>query len=128
MAVTTTGVVPYVGSRALVRMFADSTAPHALYVAYGSGITAVTKYDYRMEAESKRELGDTITRVDFLLRIISTFAAVTEDISVTEFGIFTAIYGGEMVYHAVMANTVILVAATEDKFKVDVQLTIQQGT
>ena len=128
MAVTTTGVVTYSGRKALVRMFMDSTAPHALYVAYGTGTTAVSKYDYRMESESKRELGDSITRSGFLLRIISTFPAVTEDISVTEFGVFTAIYGGELIYHAVMASAIELAEATDDQFKIDFQMTIQQGT
>ena len=128
MAITSNGAVPYVGCKALVRMLMDSDAPHALYVAYGTGSTAVTRSDYRMENEAKRELADSITRTTWKLQLINTFAAVTEDIDVWEIGVFTAMYGGEMIYHAVMAGAISLVAETEDQFKPTIQLSVLQGS
>jgi len=128
MAITSDGVIPYVGFKALVKMFTDDDAPHALYTAYGTGTTAVTSYDYRMENESKRELADAITRSSYYLIISTTFAVVTETITPSEVGVFTAAYGGEMVFHAVItALSRVELTADTDQFKAYVQIEVSRG-
>jgi len=128
MAITTDGKIPYVGFKALVRMFTDDDAPHALYTAYGTGTTAVTYYDYRMENESKRELADAITRSSYYLILSTTFVIVTETITPSEVGVFTAAYGGKMVFHAVIsAGNRVELTADVDQFKAYVQIEVNQG-
>ena len=126
MAIST-GILTTAGITALGKMLYSSTADHALYIAYGTGLTAATASDTEMEEEVSRVAADTVEKSSSSFRIHHNFTLL-ESNTLSEVGVFTALEGGTMLYHGIAGSSCRHAALADDILDTELLLTPEQGS
>jgi len=119
------GIITNFGNHVICEhIYANSTV-YVLYIAIGTGTTTPTIYDFIMEAEYTRALATVIDTTN-RLQIRAAFT-MTEDVIITEGGVFDALIGGNLVYHGVTGVACKRTLVDDDVYTVSVILTPETG-
>jgi len=135
--VQSTGQIVNEGFIVTGRCLYDSDASHPLYVAYGTGTTAVSSSDTSLESEVDRVLATATEETDYVAEattilgqsvVLSASFSITSDVTPTEVGVFDASSGGNMLYRAVIPLADRRNLVTGDTWVVNICLKPEQGT
>lgn len=100
MAALDSGIITNAGLPVVAdHIWGNGSGSYLLYVAYGTGTTAVTVYDTVMETEVARAEA-TVIDTSNRLNLQAAFT-ISGSTLVSEVGVFTALTGGIMVFHGV---------------------------
>ena len=112
-------------------------APHPLYVAYGTGTTAVSAGDTALESEVDRVLATATEETDYLADyvtipgqslVLSAEFNITSSVTPTEVGVFDSASGGNMLYRAIIPSGDRRNLSNGDTWTVKVVIKPEQGT
>jgi len=115
----------------------DVNASHPLYVAYGTGTTAVSAGDTALENEVDRVLATATEETDYVAGYVTIYGQslvlkasfdITSSITPTEVGVFDASSGGNMLYRAVISSGDRRNLSNGDVWEVEVIIKVEQGT
>ena len=115
----------------------DVNASHPLYVAYGTGTTAVSAGDTALENEVDRVLATATEETDYVAGyaiiygqslVLKASFDITSSITPTEVGVFDASSGGNMLYRAVISSGDRRNLSSGDVWEVEVIIKVEQGT
>lgn len=119
------GIITNFGNQVVCEHLYKNSTDYVLYIAIGTGTTTPTVYDFIMEAEYTRALA-TVSSTALRLYLSIEFA-ITEDVVITECGVFDALIGGNLVYHGVTGDLCKKTMEDEDTYTVGVVLTPVTG-
>lgn len=119
------GIITNFGNQVVCEHIYGNSTKYVLYVAIGTGTATPTIYDTIMEAEYSRVLA-TIVDTSSRLYISGAFS-ITEDVIVTEGGVFDALTGGNLVYHGVTGTSCKRTMEDEDSYTAYFILTPETG-
>jgi hypothetical protein len=119
------GIITNFGNQVVCEHLYKNSTDYVLYIAIGTGTTTPTVYDFIMEAEYARALA-TVSSTALRLYLSLEFA-ITEDVVITECGVFDALIGGNLVYHGVTGDACKRTMEDEDTYTVGVVLTPVTG-
>ena len=93
-----TGTMVDVGLAHLAKALAETADP-TYFIAYGTGTTASTALDTKLETEVQRLQATTVSRTNQTLTLKVTFTNSSgDDVVPSEVGVFTALTGGILIY------------------------------
>jgi len=115
----------------------DADVLHPLYVAYGTGTTAVSAGDTALENEVDRVLATATEETDYLADyvtipgqslVLSAEFSITSSVTPTEVGVFDSASRGNMLYRAVIPSGDRRSLSNGDTWTVKVVIKPEQGT
>jgi len=129
------GILTRIGRSILPRLLGDSTKPHMLWVAWGTGETTATDSDVALGGEQFREaFVPTISGAKFTCVHLFT-SAVTEaqdGLEWAEIGILDALVGGNLIWRGLLSTDGVIPQTKTleegDTLYTTIQFKIIQGT
>ena len=119
------GIITNFGNQVVCEHLYANSTDYVLYIAIGTGTTTPTIYDFIMEAEQTRALATVVDTTNRLY--IRALFTMTEDIVITEGGVFDALVGGNLVYHGVTGASCKRTLVEDDVYTVNMILTPETG-